>query len=46
MLIATDGYHWNGKNIDRGEVVAQLRANLPTLRHFVHVPYVFDRPRP
>ena len=46
VLVATDGYHWNGKDIDRGEVVAQLRANLPTLRHFVHVPYVFDRPHP
>ena len=46
VLIATDGYHWNGKEIDRSEVVAQLRKNLPTLRHFVHVPYVFDRPDP
>src|ERR1700744_3105099 len=39
VLIAADGYHWNGKVIDRGDVVAQLRAALPTLRHFVHVPY-------
>lgn len=46
VLIATDGYHWNGKEVDRGDVVAQLRANLPTVRHFVHVPYVFDRPHP
>lgn len=46
VLIATDGYHWNGKDVDRGEVVAQLRSNLPTLREFVHVPYVFDRPHP
>jgi acetoacetyl-CoA synthetase len=46
VLIAADGYHWNGKDIDRSEVVAQLRANLPTLRHFVHVPYTFDRPAP
>lgn len=46
VLLAIDGYHWNGKDIDRGEVVEQLRANLPTLRHFVHVPYVFDRPHP
>jgi acetoacetyl-CoA synthetase len=46
VLIAIDGYHWNGKNVDRGDVVAQLRANLPTLRHFVHVPYAFDRPHP
>ncbi|MDN5932415.1 MAG: acetoacetate--CoA ligase, partial [Pseudonocardia sp.] len=46
VLIATDGYHWNGKEIDRGEVVAQLRSQLPTVRHVVHVPYVFDRPHP
>lgn len=46
VLIATDGYHWNGKEIDRGDVVAQLREQLPTLRHVVHVPYVFDRPPP
>jgi acetoacetyl-CoA synthetase len=46
VLIAADGYHWNGKDIDRGEVVAQLRAGLPTLKDFVHVPYLFDRPVP
>lgn len=46
VLIATDGYHWNGKDIDRADVVAQLREQLPTLRRIVHVPYVFDRPHP
>ena len=46
VLIATDGYHWNGKDVDRAEVVAQLRQQLPTLRHVVHVPYVFDQPAP
>lgn len=46
VLIATDGYHWNGKDIDRSDVVTQLRADLPTVRHFVHVPYAFDRPHP
>ncbi|MGW4340808.1 acetoacetate--CoA ligase [Rhodococcus koreensis] len=46
VLIATDGYHWNGKAIDRSDVVAQLRESLPTLRHVVHVPHVFDRPGP
>ena len=46
VLIATDGYHWNGRDIDRSDVVAQLRENLPTLRQFVHVGYVFDRPAP
>ncbi len=46
VLIAADGYHWNGKEIDRGDVVARLRAELTTVRHVVHVPYVFDRPDP
>ena len=47
MLIAADGYHWNGKAIDRSDVVAQLRDKLPALKRFVHVPYAFsDRPLP
>lgn len=46
VLIATDGYHWNGKDVDRADVVARLRDGLPTVRRFVHVPYVFDRPHP
>jgi acetoacetyl-CoA synthetase len=46
VLIATDGYHWNGRDVDRSDVVARLREGLPTLRHFVHLPYVFDRPSP
>jgi acetoacetyl-CoA synthetase len=46
VLIAADGYHWNGKDVDRSDVVAQLREGLPSLRHFVHIPYVFDRPPP
>lgn len=46
VLFATDGYHWNGRDIDRSDVVTQLRENLPTVRQFVHVRYVFDRPDP
>lgn len=46
VLVAIDGYHWNGREIDRGDVVAQLRSELPSVRHVVHVPYVFDRPAP
>ncbi len=47
VLIAADGYHWNGKVVDRSDVVAQLREKLPGLRRFVHVPYAFgDRPPP
>jgi acetoacetyl-CoA synthetase len=47
VLIAADGYHWNGKAVDRSAVVARLRENLPTLQHFVHVPHAFgDRVAP
>jgi acetoacetyl-CoA synthetase len=46
VLVAADGYHWNGRRIDRADVVARLREGLPTARHVVHVPYVFDRPAP
>ncbi|GAA4551085.1 acetoacetate--CoA ligase [Pseudonocardia xishanensis] len=46
VLIAADGYHWNGKVIDRAEVVARLREGLPTVRHVVHVGYAVDRPAP
>jgi acetoacetyl-CoA synthetase len=46
VLIATDGYHWNGKDVDRRDVAATLRENLPTLRHAVTVPYVFGEPAP
>jgi acetoacetyl-CoA synthetase len=45
VLVAADGYHWNGKEVDRSDVVARLRENLPTLRHVVHVP-MLDRPHP
>ncbi|HEV7206051.1 MAG TPA: acetoacetate--CoA ligase [Jatrophihabitans sp.] len=47
VLVAADGYHWNGKDVDRSDIVAQLREHLPTVREFVHVAYVFgDRPDP
>jgi acetoacetyl-CoA synthetase len=38
VLIACDGYRYGGKAYDRGEVVAQLRAALPTLMHTICVP--------
>lgn len=46
VLIAADGYHWNGKTIDRRDVVARLWENLPTVDHVVHVAYAFDDPGP
>ena len=47
VLIAADGYHWNGRGVDRSDVVEALRDALPSLRRFVHVPYAFTgRPMP
>ncbi len=41
VLIATDGYHWNGRTIDRRDVAVDLAASLPTLRQVVQVSYAF-----
>ncbi|MFC1418807.1 acetoacetate--CoA ligase [Streptacidiphilus cavernicola] len=38
VLFAVDGYRYGGKVHDRGEVVAELRRELPSLRHVVHIP--------
>ncbi|WP_037604369.1 acetoacetate--CoA ligase [Streptacidiphilus rugosus] len=38
LLFAVDGYRYGGKQHDRAEVVAELRRELPTLRHVVHIP--------
>lgn len=46
VLLAVDGYRWNGKDRDRADVLAELRDALPTLQHVVHVPYVSDSPAP
>ena len=37
VLIAVDGYHFNGKKVDRLASVAELREQLPTVRHTVVV---------
>jgi acetoacetyl-CoA synthetase len=39
VLLATAGYRYGTKDIDRRAEVAAIRAALPTLRHTVHVPY-------
>jgi len=39
VLLATAGYRYGTKDIDRRAEVAAIRAGLPTLRHTVHVPY-------
>ncbi|MFD2092859.1 acetoacetate--CoA ligase [Blastococcus deserti] len=41
VLVAVDGYRFNGKAHDRRDVVAQLRAALPTVRTTVAVPRLF-----
>src|SRR4051794_34861968 len=38
VLVAVDGYRWNGRAYDRREVVAELRAALPSVRTTVAVP--------
>ncbi|WP_340556209.1 acetoacetate--CoA ligase [Streptomyces sp. GSL17-111] len=38
VLFAVDGYRYGGKEHDRARTVAELRAELPTLRAVVHVP--------
>ena len=38
VLIAVDGYRFNGREHDRRDVVAELRAALPTVRTTISVP--------
>jgi acetoacetyl-CoA synthetase len=38
LLFAVDGYRYGGKEHDRSAVVAELRRELPSLRHVVHIP--------
>ncbi|MGW1839248.1 acetoacetate--CoA ligase [Streptomyces sp. NPDC002067] len=38
VLFAVDGYRYGGKEHDRRATVAELRAELPTLRAVVHIP--------
>ncbi|MGW0394725.1 acetoacetate--CoA ligase [Streptomyces sp. NPDC003042] len=38
VLFTIDGYRYGGKEHDRRETVAELRAELPSLRAVVHIP--------
>ncbi|QMU77508.1 acetoacetate--CoA ligase [Streptacidiphilus sp. PB12-B1b] len=38
LLFAVDGYRYGGKEHNRSAVVAELRRELPSLRHVVHIP--------
>jgi acetoacetyl-CoA synthetase len=40
VLIVVDGYTYGGKPFDRAEVIAELRAALPTLQRTVFIPYL------
>lgn len=40
VLFAVDGYRYNGKAIDRRDVVRELVAQLPTLEAVIFVPYL------
>jgi len=46
VLVAVDGYRFNGKSYDRRDVVAELRAALPTLRATVAVPRLYPDETP
>jgi acetoacetyl-CoA synthetase len=41
VLVAVDGYRWGGKDYDRRDVVAELRASLPSVRTTIAVPRLF-----
>ncbi|HEU5030801.1 MAG TPA: acetoacetate--CoA ligase [Spirillospora sp.] len=40
VLIAVDGYAYNGKTFDRREIVTEIEAALPTLAATVLIPYL------
>ncbi len=40
VLLAVDGYRYNGRGVARGEQLAEIRAALPSLRATVLLPYL------
>lgn len=40
LLIAADGYRWNGQIFDRTDAIAHLQAQLPTLAKTILIPQV------
>ena len=40
VLLAVDGYNYNGREFDRLDIVAQLERSLPSLEHTVLIPYL------
>ncbi|OLO11964.1 acetoacetate--CoA ligase [Chromohalobacter japonicus] len=44
VLIATDGYTWNGKAIDTRECVADIANSIDSLKHVVVFPFLEETP--
>lgn len=44
VLFVVTGYRYGGKDISRGDDVAEIIARLPSVRHVVHVPYLGEAP--
>jgi acetoacetyl-CoA synthetase len=44
ILLAADGYQYNGRALDCLDRLREIRAGLPTLRQTVVVPYLSDEP--
>ena len=42
VVLAVDGYRHGGRDFDRREVVGEILEELPTVRHTVLVPYLFE----
>jgi acetoacetyl-CoA synthetase len=40
VLLAVDGYTYNGRDFDRMEIVKELESSMPTLTHTVLIPYL------
>ena len=43
VMLAVDGYCYNGKAFDRRETVGELIDQLTSLESVIHVPYLFDK---
>lgn len=44
VLIAVDGYRYNGRDFDRTDVVARIQNEIPTLEKTVLFPYLNEEP--
>src|SRR5215210_7514201 len=40
VLLAVDGYRYGGKDFDRGELIARLQSEMPSLERTVILPYL------